>query len=94
LLRLATMLIISSLKYVVYNISSVSFYKYFTNLDDSSRGFVSISEFLCSVLEKLPQDLDMDSKPNPLPLKKKTKLRCRSPQANYTDRATAACRRS
>jgi hypothetical protein len=26
--------------------------------------------------------------------KKKTKLRGRSPQANYTDRATAACRRS
>jgi hypothetical protein len=25
---------------------------------------------------------------------KKTKLRGRSPQANYTDRATAACRRS
>jgi hypothetical protein len=28
------------------------------------------------------------------PLKKITKLRGRSPQANYTDRATAACRRS
>jgi hypothetical protein len=27
-------------------------------------------------------------------LKRKTKLRGRSPQANYTDRATAACRRS
>jgi hypothetical protein len=26
--------------------------------------------------------------------KKKTKLRGASPQANYTDRATAACRRS
>jgi hypothetical protein len=26
--------------------------------------------------------------------KKKTKLRGSSPQANYTDRATAACRRS
>jgi hypothetical protein len=27
-------------------------------------------------------------------MKLKTKLRGRSPQANYTDRATAACRRS